>query len=201
VADPVFFIRRQFRHRHPPAFRLEDRIVPESVRAALGKRDLPAALALGAGYFAAGSGDRDDAHEARAARRGDAAQLFQKVRPAAGIVGARARVARGAHAWFAAERLNLQAGIVRQGGEARRFGQRDRFLGRVLAEGGAVLLHFERDPEVVWKHNLCRQFSKQSAILALFAGVGRGDEQFGFGHPSGSFPEWYNPNNILPRRL
>ena len=107
----MLLVRGQLGHRAAVAGDDEQRVVAEAVLAARRERDLAADLAVEELDASVGRRERGHAHEARAARF-HALEKGEQLRVA--LRGARvvAEEASAAQTWRAAQRVDLEAGIV-----------------------------------------------------------------------------------------
>ena len=120
----------------------EHRVVPESFRAPRFLGDEPLDVAECGHLPAVGPvRQRHRWRSGRCVRRvGDAAERVEQLGHVVGVGGRLPRVAGGPHPGRAAERVDLEPGVVGEGREAGRLAQRDRLQPRVV---------FERDPGLV----------------------------------------------------
>src|SRR5690606_40908625 len=120
VADAALLLQAGLGEALAELGAVEHRVVAEAAGAARALEDDALALAAEGAHGAAGRGHDDHRHELGGARLAvDLLELLQQVRHALAVVQAGATVAGRVHAGLAAERGDLQAGVVGQGGDAR----------------------------------------------------------------------------------
>src|SRR5207302_1505538 len=156
----------------------EDRVVAESARAARGLRDLPLDRSLGGVLPPRGVRQRDDAAEAgRPAPGRHPAHAREDEGAALRVREVLAAEARGPHAGQAAERVDLEAGIVRErhGTGQERGGPR---LGERVPDVRALALGRQGGTGKIAEQDDLEGEARQSLHeLAPLGGVQRGDDE------------------------
>ena len=130
-------------------------------------------LAPGLDQAAFGGDHGDDADElCLALAIGDGFHVFQQQLQAAPVVQGRiAAVAGGVHAGCAAQGIHADAGIIRQGGQARGFHDGLCLDEGILLKGGAVLLHIQINAQLRLEHQLEAELLGDLADLHQLVGI------------------------------
>ena len=157
-----------------------------------------------------GPGDAQRRHEMRAPPFGRLGAFFHQL----GLdfvhrepeILVRAGPARGMNSRLAAERIDRQAGIVGEGGQAGGLGRGLRLDPRVGAEAGAGFLGL-RELELARRHRVDAERREQVAHLGELARIVRGDDQAAGDEAVCKGPSWpgYVPaislrGQIVPKR-
>ena len=184
MAEQVLLLQGQL-GQVPAVGEDEDRVVAESPVAARfgGDHAFQDALA----FEPAAVGKEKDGHAAEVRRWPARFQRAERVEQGAAELGAGRGLARespGAQAGGPAERGDLEAGVLPQGGHAADPHTHRRLGARVLQVGRAVLRDLERLAQLGRRVQIDREVPEQGGQLGQLAGVVRGEEEPGQVRPS-----------------
>src|SRR5262249_50433850 len=112
-----------------------------------------------------------------ALRLGHGTQGVEQLRHVRAVIGRFSRIARRTHPGLAAERVDAEAGVVRDRGQSARARSMARFRERVLDEG-RTLLGRRLDAELVLWHELYIEprIAQQRAKLGELAAIARRED-------------------------
>src|SRR5258708_36078011 len=151
MADTILPRRRKLAHRFPSLRQIENRIVAEAFTAARRARDAAFECARHDGVQATRRrlGQRDGAPVARDTLliRYPGETLLHQPEPLL-VQRVRSSPPRGVHAWRAAQRVDLEAGVVGEREQAGRLSIGERLQDGVLVEGVAGLFHLDGYAEI-----------------------------------------------------
>src|SRR5437773_75328 len=152
VRDPVLLVCRELGHRAAVPGDHEDRVVAEALLAARGQPDLTADLAVEELDATIRPCERRDADEAGATLL-DAVEQGQQLLVALGRGRIVAEEAAAAQTRGAAERVDLETRIVRDGPQTARGSVRASLVRRVRREGRARFLRLARNGNEVGRYH------------------------------------------------
>src|SRR5258706_5113552 len=151
MADAILLRRRKLAHRFPSLRQIENRMVGEAFTAAGRARDAAFECARHDGVQATRRrlGQRDGAPVARDTLliRYPGETLLQQPEPLL-VQRVHSSPPRGVHAWRAAQRVDLEAGVVGERKQAGRLSIGERLQDGVLVEGVAGLFHLDGYAEI-----------------------------------------------------
>src|SRR5438034_1065007 len=173
----MLLVRADLGHRAPVADDDEDRVVAEAARATRRLGDLTANLALERLHPTIRSRERRDADEARTPGP-DA--LEHREQPRVALLGRRvlAEETAAPKAGRTVERIDLEAGVVRDRAQSGRDRVGAGLVARVLRERRPVLFRLRgHGIEVLRDDEDSVEAGEEVAPLALLAGIARSDEE------------------------
>src|SRR5579859_6382316 len=179
MADGVLLVGRQLGHGAAERGNEEDRVVAKAAGAARLARDGAFERALNDLIEAARTRLRqgDGTAVARGALIvGNGGQAAEEDAEALRIGRRLAGPARGVDARLAAQRVNLEAGVVREGGEASGFSECESFEDSVQLEGRAGLVHADAQAQVSWGDECDGEIGVDGAELFDLVRVGGGKD-------------------------